>query len=352
MQNVIVKRTVLVFSIALFSLGSAKATTYYTVANGAWGDAIWSSSCSTCAGSTLPALSAGDVLIIDDQITIASGTITITPAVTIILRTDNSPNTSSNPAKLIFVTGGKLSLTSASSSVKLENVTGNAANNPIIDGSGSGGSNTITLGGTELWRASDGDIQGVGTLGPGAILPVKLISFIVNSISSTSVSLKWITASETNFDYFLLERAGADLNFQTISTIQGKGGLDITSTYNYQDNAPLSGKNYYRLKSVDLDWSYEYSDVVYADWNYGGKNSEIAIYPNPIVDHSFTLEVNHEIPSNTSMTLLNSMGKEIIQQPVLSNKEVIAVRNDLESGVYFLKIAGADFNQTIKVIIQ
>lgn len=189
-NNVIIKRVVLAVSIAVCSFLSAEATTYYTVANGAWGGAIWSSVCSTCAGSVLPALSANDILIIDDQVTIASGTVTITPKVSVILRTDNSPNTSTNPAKLIFVTGGKLNLSSSGSSVTLQNVTGNAANNPIIDGSGSGGSNTIDVGGAELWRASNGDVQGIGTLSPGGILPVKLISFKVDNISPTAVNLK------------------------------------------------------------------------------------------------------------------------------------------------------------------
>src|SRR5688572_6014991 len=109
---------------------SATATTYYSVANGDWTAAIWSSAGSTGSGSTLPALVAGDIIIIDDQVTISSGTLTITPTVTVIVRTDVSPATSTNPAKLIFTSGGKLALSSSSSTVVLENVTGNAANNP------------------------------------------------------------------------------------------------------------------------------------------------------------------------------------------------------------------------------
>ncbi|MEO7988987.1 MAG: T9SS type A sorting domain-containing protein [Chryseolinea sp.] len=345
------KKSILLFLVSSFFV-SAKATTYYTVANGAWGGAIWSSVCSTCAGSVLPALSANDVLIIDDQVTIASGTVTITPTVSVILRTDNSPNTSTNPAKLIFVTGGKLNLSSSGSSVTLQNVTGNAANNPIIDGSGSGGSNTIDVGGTELWRASNGDVQGVGTLSPGGTLPVKLISFKVDNISNASVNLKWITAYEQNFDYFLVERAGLDLNFETLSKIEGKGGLDITTSYEYQDREPLSGKNYYRLKRVDLDWSYEYSNVILAEWSFDDHKPEITIYPNPITNHKFTIVINHEVTSYISIILLNSVGKEISQQSIAKNKEVISLQDDLKPGVYYLQIIGSDFNETIKVLIQ
>ena len=78
----------------------AGATTYYSVANGNWTSTIWSTvSSTTLPGIALPTLVDGDIIIIDNQVTISSGILTIDAIVTIILRTDYSPNTSPNPAK-------------------------------------------------------------------------------------------------------------------------------------------------------------------------------------------------------------------------------------------------------------
>src|SRR5688572_3405505 len=83
---------------------SASATTYYSVSDGDWNSDIWSSVSTELPGSFLPTLVAGDIIIIDNQVTISGGFVTITPAVTVIIRTDFS--TPVTPAKLIFATGG------------------------------------------------------------------------------------------------------------------------------------------------------------------------------------------------------------------------------------------------------
>ncbi len=198
------------------------------------------------------------------------------------------------------------------------------------------------------------DIQGDGIATQTcskSTLPVKLISFTGKS-TEDGIELKWKTSMEEDFDYFLLERSGTDLHFQPIATIYGQGGLDIVAAYNHIDRSPLSGKNYYRLKSVDLDRHYEYSNVIYAEWDDSFEKAEVTLYPNPIADHSFTLEINHEINSSTNMILLNSLGKEIQQQQIQSSIEAITLRDDLKPGIYFVKVSGTDFSKTIKVFIQ
>ncbi|HMG88613.1 MAG TPA: hypothetical protein VK589_01100, partial [Chryseolinea sp.] len=138
------KRSILVL-ISLLLIITAKATTYYSVGNLQWnGSGTWSSVCSTCAGSTLPTLVDGDIIVIDDQVQILSGLVTVTAVITIVVRTDVSPNTTTIPAKLKFTSGGKIALP-AGSVIRLENWTGNPANDPQIDGTGSGASNQIDI---------------------------------------------------------------------------------------------------------------------------------------------------------------------------------------------------------------
>lgn len=330
--------------VTLCTVVSANATTYYTVANGTWGAAIWSSVCSTCTGSTLPALVAGDVIIIDDQVTISSGTLTITPSVTIIVRTDFSPNTSTNPAKLIFTTGGKLALTSSSSQVVLENVTGNTANDPVIDGSGSGGSNLISVGGIEYWRASDGDVKGVGTLQPDGTLPITLISFGATTLEN-SIQLKWFTAMEKNFSHFQLERANETLNFIPIGRIDASGGLDVTTSYSYVDTSPHSGKNYYRLKSVDEDFSFEYSPVVVADFK-GEK--KVVVYPNPAVDRRINIRTNFSPQEGDRIEIYNDLGLKIMDFDISDYDNVLQFNDAIKQGSYLLRYVSRTHTQVVR----
>jgi len=227
----------LIVLLGFLSLGltDASATKYYSVSDGNWTSSIWSTvSSTTLPGITLPTLVNGDILIVDNQVTISSGPLTIAARVTIIVRTDFSPETPVNPAKLNFTSGGKLILSSASSKVVLENATGGSSPDPMLDGSGGGASNIIEVGGVTFWQTSMGDKQGVGTLGPGGVLPIKLISFTATDIGN-SIQLKWVTAMERNFSHFELEKSTGSLTFTPIAHIDAKGGLEVVTSYIYED---------------------------------------------------------------------------------------------------------------------
>lgn len=335
--------------VGFFLISTSEATTYYSVANGNWTAAIWSVVCSTCGpGSALPALVAGDSLIIDNQVTIAPNTQTIGPAVTIIIRTDVSPNTTTNPAKLIFTNGGKLVLTSASSKVVLENTTGNAANNPQIDGTGNGGSNLISIGGVEYWRASNQDVIGVGTLQPGGVLPIKLISFEARKLEN-SVELKWLTAMERNFSHFEIERATQNLNFTSIARVDGRGGLDVLTPYEYHDALPENGKIYYRLKSVDIDLTFEHSTVVVVEVKV---NKSIIVYSDPITAGSIIVHTNFSPQENDHVEIYNNVGLKLFVFKVAGYKSRLHFNNGIKQGSYLLRYVSAAHMEVVRFNIQ
>jgi hypothetical protein len=331
--------------VVLIAVISSKATTYYSVANGSWGGSIWSSVCSTCAGGTLPALAANDVIIIDNQVTISSGTQTIIPTVTIIIRTDFSPNTSTNPAALIFSNGGKLVLTSSGSKVVLENVTGNSANDPRIDGSGNGGSNIIEIGSVEYWRASDGDISGVGTLQPNGTLPITLTG-LQASQAGQIITLTWSTASEENFDRFIIEHATDGLHFDSIGFVSGAGNSKQFLNYTFDDSNPILGKNYYRLKSVDFDLAFEYSDVVLADFN--GERT-VSVYPNPTKGNAINIRTNFTPAAGDRVELYDNLGLKIGEYLVNNVAIALQFQSTLKRGSYLLRYVSTDFKQVIRI---
>ncbi len=98
----------------------------------------------------------------------------------------------------------------------------------------------------------------------GTILPVRLIGFDAK-IQSGSVLLKWSTASEENNDRFVIERSDESQQFQAIGTVSGVGNSTTTQYYSYTDRAPLKGINFYRLRQVDADDKFSFSQVKRVD---------------------------------------------------------------------------------------
>lgn len=95
----------------------------------------------------------------------------------------------------------------------------------------------------------------------GVTTPVELTYFEARQQQNT-ILLTWVTASELNNSHFEIERSSDGIYFTSIKSINGHGSTDVEITYNLIDYEPLNGVNYYRLKQVDYDGDFEYSEVV------------------------------------------------------------------------------------------
>ena len=185
---------------------------------------------------------------------------------------------------------------------------------------------------------------------PNTPLPVKLLYFKVVAVDENGITLRWVTTMEKNFDHFVIERAGTDLQFVSLGVIEGKGGIDLNTTYEFVDAAPLPGKNYYRLKNVDLDRSYEYSAVIVGGWD--GVNQGISLYPNPVVNRSFTLELNDVLSTPASISVLEARGYLVFSKDVSTSTSTISLPENLNAGIYFVKISSSTGQQTIRIVVN
>lgn len=180
-------------------------------------------------------------------------------------------------------------------------------------------------------------------------LPVKLVVF-VGKETATGIQLNWTTATEENFDYFEIERADETLAFQTIATpITGEGDVNVPASYTYTDHTPLHGKNYYRLKSIDIDGSYEYSDVimVYA----GASGNAIKLYPNPN-EKVFTLELQDDMSLPVNLSLVDKLGRELYREVIVANTTSIQLPAAIETGMYFVKLSSARKQVLLPVVVK
>jgi len=97
--------------------------------------------------------------------------------------------------------------------------------------------------------------------GEAATLPVEYVSFN-GELTNGSVELVWITASESNSSHFDIEHSSDGLNWKTLGSTAAAGDVQTQQNYSFVDSSPRKGPNFYRLKQVDLDGVYEYSEVI------------------------------------------------------------------------------------------
>jgi Secretion system C-terminal sorting domain len=187
-----------------------------------------------------------------------------------------------------------------------------------------------------------GDFRITSTNIAATPLPIELTSFNAFMIGD-QVKLSWSTASELNNDFFTIERSAAGEKFETVKTVKGKGTTNLTSYYQDIDKSPLTGKSYYRLKQTDFDGHFSYSEVVIIENNNA---VPVKIYPNPIVDNKFTLEMNGlsnnaEVP----MSIINMQGVIVHKAMYQSSPEgrlITTVElSPLPSGVYVIVVNAA-----------
>ena len=175
-------------------------------------------------------------------------------------------------------------------------------------------------------------------------LPITLTDFY-GIEANGGVNLKWVTASEENTDYFLLERSRDGAEFQPISRVKGQGTVSSQTEYSYLD-ATASGRNYYRLKSVDLNGSFVFSKVILVD-----AGAVFAVYPNPIVNRKFTVDFFDNDGSNVLIVLIDQFGRACEHKEIKGGLQEVEITESMPPGIYFLKITKGRTQKTVKVTI-
>ena len=143
------------------------------------------------------------------------------------------------------------------------------------------------------------------------ILPVELISFDA-TLKDHSTLLNWVTASEENNTGFEIQRSSDAVDWKTIDFVEGNGTTDLTNEYNYEDRNPLHGSNYYRLKQIDFDGKFEFSQI--EEVTYQGKPNEyLKVFPNPATD-IFSVMLFNPNRERVHVKIFSSTGQEVWQQ--------------------------------------
>lgn len=193
---------------------------------------------------------------------------------------------------------------------------------------GSGGSNCFSCGDAENGAGTDGDGIITDLINP---LPVELLDFIVFQ-EINQVDIHWITASEINNDYFEVQRSVDGFSWSTIGIIDGQGNSNNYTEYTFVDDAPLLGISYYRLKQLDFDGTFDFSDIEAVNFI---NEKPISIYPNP-ADNEITIRFYTE--EYVTIEVFNLMGQKVNPKINRNASSIKLNTSDLENGVYYFRI--------------
>lgn len=184
----------------------------------------------------------------------------------------------------------------------------------------------------------------------GVSLPVQLINF--DGYNKNGVNhLVWETASEINNAGFDIERMNANGEFQKIGYTEGHGNTNTLSDYALDDDKPLVGDNYYRLKQIDMDGHYTYSDVI-SLYNGEAITTTVSVYPVPVTDAVNVLIRNVQNTSG-ALTITSVVGSVMYHSDidVYDGTTVQKVdMNTFAAGQYFLKVTTGSNTRTIHIV--
>ena len=218
--------------------------------------------------------------------------------------------------------------------------------------------NGIRITGLSLLNSGSG--FAVGELGliikyyDSAYVPVELTSFY-SEILNNKVILNWLTASETNNLGFEIEKSKSGSQvWQRLGFVQGNGTTTKEHAYSYIDFINETGNYFYRLKQVDYDGSFEYSNIILVYINSPSRFSLSQNFPNPFNNST---NISYQIPNDelVSLKVYDVLGNEVKNIMTKNQKAGYYIikfsASDLSSGIYFYTLTAGEHSSTKKLIL-
>ncbi|MDR0792351.1 MAG: T9SS type A sorting domain-containing protein, partial [Chitinophagaceae bacterium] len=183
------------------------------------------------------------------------------------------------------------------------------------------------------------------------VTPITLLSFTAEAQTNNTVLLQWATATETNNKGFSIQRSADGANWTDLSFVNSMatgGNSSVQNNYQYTDNNPFAGENYYRLKQIDLNNAANYSAV--QQLNFNKQATALQVLPNPA---SGDVRVTLTGAGGNVRYRLISMNGSVILSGTMNNADGygrISVSN-VATGLYFLQIITNNTVQSCKLMV-
>jgi len=225
--------------------------------------------------------------------------------------------------------------------------------------------NTMTVVDTAFWKE---DLYNIAKIdnnsfvfagGTGSVykisftaIPVELTSFTAAG-KDNSIILKWQTATETNNLGFSVERRTNKTDWQSIGFVKGNGTSAQIHNYGFTDSKLNSGTVYYRLKQIDLDGKFTYSNIVEAGISLPQKFVLSQNFPNPF-NPSTVIKYSIPVSGHVSLQVFDVLGRlveTLVDETKSAGEYSLEFKTNLSSGVYYYTLKSGSFTETKKMTV-
>ncbi|MBL0095053.1 MAG: T9SS type A sorting domain-containing protein [Bacteroidetes bacterium] len=166
-------------------------------------------------------------------------------------------------------------------------------------------------------------------------LPIELLHFTAKPAAG-NIELNWSTLQEINNEFFTLEKAIHPSEWYEIGIVQGGGNTSTLREYQFSDQQPVSGIQYYRLKQTDTDGRFSYTNIVAVNYD-NNKKTSFLIYPNPASDIVFIELDPNNLHEDYLLRIMDAGGCLLSQMKLRNSIQELDLRF-LAPGFYILEI--------------
>ncbi len=208
----------------------------------------------------------------------------------------------------------------------------------LLDNSNNGSSSGVLAG------TGTANLNGATFFGPFVLtsnlvpLPVKLIDFSALCKDNNSVILNWSTATELNGSHFDIMNSNEGINFIKVASVVANGNSPSINKYSYTIINKAALGNYYRLKMVDNDLTYNNSKIEYVSNDCNLKDETPTIYYNQ--QNGIVINATSKDDTNYTLNIIDAAGR-LIRTSALQISEgynSITIQPELANGVYLINL--------------
>jgi hypothetical protein len=171
-------------------------------------------------------------------------------------------------------------------------------------------------------------------------LPVSGIE-LNGTATDKQVKLAFKALNEREMDNYVIERSLDGTNFTNIGLQQPLNASQVSASYNFVDNQPIVGNNYYRIKGSSKNGQIQYSNIVVVKYNTNA--ASVSVVPNPIQGKRLQLKLSQMVKGNYNISVIDIFGRILLQKEMLldgNGSLQLNLPNSLKAGNYLVKVEG------------
>lgn len=205
-----------------------------------------------------------------------------------------------------------------------------------------------------LDRAGFNGFSQFGLAAADILLGNQIMDLRATAMNNSFIRVDWATSEEEDLSHFELERSTDNMNFEYLMTSTAVGNTQVQSNYDEDDQAVLPNQDYYyRIKMVNMDGSFNYSNVVTERIIADVSNEGVVVYPNPVSVGDATIAVTSVRDRVLKVRVFDAIGQLVYtkQESVSAGTSQFGIpSDDWPSGVYFIQLGDDEFNSVKELV--